>query len=75
MSDEKLSREEIAALLAGTEDAVQNKQNHRIHSAQIVLTIYGKNKCVTHTSVHLFDEAGPAYDYCNKINNLTFAGY
>jgi hypothetical protein len=80
MSDDMSSKNEADAPLTGAVSIIHNDQKCTIHDTQIVITLYGKNKHITHASVHLFDETdrmredNPAGEYCNKINNLVFAG-
>ena len=80
MSDDMLSKKVLDALVAVTESVINKDHERNIHDTQIVITIYGKNKQITHTSVHLFSKVdwaiknNPARDYCEKINSLTFEG-
>ena len=76
MSDGPLSKDEIAALLAGAGVSINGEEQRNAHDTRIVLVQYGKDELITHVSVHLFDYAGwsSASEYCDKINNLVFAG-
>jgi hypothetical protein len=80
MAGDVFSKDELDALINETKTAMNNEQKRNIHDTQIVLTLYGKNKHITHTSVQLFEKAewasnhDPAREYCEKINNLVFAG-
>ena len=76
MSDGPLSKDEVAALLAGAGVRISGKEQFDEHDTLIVLVQYGKEERITHVSVHLFDYArwGPANEFCEKINNLFFAG-
>jgi hypothetical protein len=76
MSDGPLSKDEIAALLAGAGVSINGEEQRNVHDARIVLVQYGKDELITHVSVHLFDYAGwsQANEFCDKINNLVFAG-
>ena len=76
MANGPLSRDEVAALLAGVADSIKGKDKRNIHDTKIVMVQYGKNSCITHVSVHLFENDGwdTANEYCNKINGLVLAG-
>jgi hypothetical protein len=76
MADKTLSKDEVAALLAGVAESITGKEQRNAHDTRIVLVQYGKDELITHVSVHLFDYAGwsSASEYCDKINNLVFAG-
>ena len=77
MADGPLTRDEIAALLAGLIEDINGKKKVRnVNDTLIVLVQYGKKTFVTHTSIHLFDPGGwnLANEYCDKINGLVLAG-
>ena len=76
MTNGSLSKDEVAALLAGVAESLSGTQEKNVHNASIVLVQYGKEKSSTHVSVHLFSETGwkSAKEYCEKINGLRFAG-
>jgi hypothetical protein len=74
-----LTQAEIEALLAGTEPK-PDTEGIGMCKKQIVVTLYGRNKEITHVSVNLFERVdrfqqnkGPGKNYCDNINGLELA--
>jgi hypothetical protein len=78
-NDGPLTQAEIDALLAGSESRPYN-EGKGMCNKQIVVTLYGRDKEISHVSVNLFEQVdqfqqskNPARNYCDNINGLELA--